>query len=701
MRRRVALFVLITVATATVVIGSPWRTVVKAPRAALPDVEITLGYPGPYIPTWNAPIELRAMAPRSFNGYIGWHYAVGTNETGDGPVVSRAKLAPGERWRFESWSRIEPPGGWRSPAVPFNREVVIEWRDAAFEIVAEKSAGIPPWSNRRPLLIGTASGFRVLGLDPIVLKLGELGASAQWYQGFSAVALPVDEWQGLPPRVREAIVGSGVLVAFIGFPSAPESLPVDQRILLPVEFTPGVVQYVVPWPFSGRGTAVKAPVGWRARSGSATVGANPPPVVYDDDAAWLANAALLEQPLPGAPTRLESVRLTTERRWSARAIFWTFRSLFAGAVLLLFSIAAWLSARRVPRWTMAVLVLGAVLAALLARDWVRLQPGTDIIDSFADRGDGISVHRRRVVNGGAVPLAAPPVDPTLRATAVFAKVDPWRRRTSEIRSSTTPIGFGARPLGAGWETAERSWLRRELRPSARVNVVSAESGRLVIEYDAPADVEYAAATWFAGGQKFYGEVRLDDPRKGRVTIANRMFRPSMGSGDLWYVDENGTPVSEWVHMAEGTRVRLFRHEPLALTQFEWREPAGSRFRAGQIASIHAWMTPTVDGQLTCLVSVPPDGVAPGTKVRSTLHGNLGITRMTVATEASTEVLANAWGTRPLRSAIFSSGIGSFEIPDKFAAELSRGGLMVLTAEPAKALEPGQAAEIIVSFEEKK
>src|SRR6266545_1231289 len=123
----------------------PWHAVVTPPRATLPAVTIDLGYSGPYVPSQNSPITLRATAgDRSFNGYIGFHFRVKEHRTYDTPVIARAVLRPHQAWTFSTFVTLRRLVGLQQDTVP--REIAIEWRDASMNVTAVRSAGVPPWT---------------------------------------------------------------------------------------------------------------------------------------------------------------------------------------------------------------------------------------------------------------------------------------------------------------------------------------------------------------------------------------------------------------------------------------------------------------------------------------------------------------------------------------------------------------------------
>lgn len=135
----------------------PWHATVPAPRPGLPAVTLDLGYPGPYIPAVNTPVALFATASDvPFDGFIGFHFAVGGRRTIDTPVIARATLRPRQPWTFQTIVTMRrwgaPPDNGARP-----RELVVEWRNRAMEIIDSQSAGTPPWTTfgdeLRPLRI--------------------------------------------------------------------------------------------------------------------------------------------------------------------------------------------------------------------------------------------------------------------------------------------------------------------------------------------------------------------------------------------------------------------------------------------------------------------------------------------------------------------------------------------------------------------
>lgn len=664
-----------------------WTAVAKAPRAALPDVQVTLGYPGTYVPTWNSPIELRATASRPFNGYIGYHLAVGEQATRELPVVSPVTLGAGQTWSFSTWARVKPAESWRGGGWAFNREVVVEWRNAGMAVIAQTSIGLPPWVVTRPLYVGTATPNRILGSEPYVVRPEALSNVAQWYQGFESLVVPLSQWLDLRPDFREAMVSCARPIVFIGFARPGQSLSSVDRAMLPVEFRDGPTTYAVPWPYSEPRTR-NAQVSWVSRSDTSSIvdGASSP-LVIGRVAAWAASEDLVADPLP--ETRLLprfTKHSSPEAKWSLRILTTEYRPLGAAVAVLLISVAGWIALRRRPRAAVAVILVICAAVPIVLRRQLRPGPSSETRERVLEVADGLQLRTVKAVEVGAAPLGARAVDPNLARTAVFSEET---TKETEIRMAGTPIGFGAMfNPSLGWDSAQRSWLRREVGRFPSIRVADVRPDRIVFDYESPERVDYAVAFWAADGMWAFGEMELPHPIKGKVTLPNQMLLPRSRSTEVSRRDD-----------FRQLGIHLIQVRADGVKEFASLRPLRGGERARLPFAMDAGLQRGVDGTYECTLRVPAGAIATGWTATARLYGEVDVRELLVVTEKGSWQSANQLPPRNPGSGISSTGV--FDISAEAVGTVANGGIVRLKLRPASEPTPGLGLRAMVSFGGKK
>lgn len=447
MRALIAAVIVLAAWSAEAQTRRPWNVDVAPPRAALPSVTVDLGYPGPYVPWESAPITLHATAgDMPFDGYIGFHFRANERVTYDTPVISRAVLRPHEQWTFTTFARIRIFGvSTRSDGGPASRELIIEWRDRATRVIAVQNAGVPPWTfwseERMPLRVERGDA---------------LSDRAQWYAGFSEVIVPLDVWLDLPRRVREAIFGSGIHVAFSGTARADQKLDALDRALL-----------------SARSTTATPP--------------HPRPT-RRDSIPW---------PHPSQIVRLYPALLTS-----------------LAAVIV--TVAGWILVRRRQRARFLVALLAFAAIALAVRKEIRPAAGTYRVEVQVPVVPGIvdTLEIRRTY--GPSPLAEPPGDLERMRTSVTGALDRWPQL--EVRTSDTPMGMGLISSRQDWDAITRWARRRELGGGPRIHIRQRDANKIVLDYDSSFPVNYVYAEWRCGATNCAGDRPVRRGTSGTVTI---------------------------------------------------------------------------------------------------------------------------------------------------------------------------------------
>ncbi|MDQ6800443.1 MAG: hypothetical protein M3041_06350 [Acidobacteriota bacterium] len=486
----------------------PWHAVIPPPRAGLPSVTIDLGYPGPYVPALNAPLVIRAAANDiPFDGYIGYHFAVGDRLTLDTPVIARARLRPHESWSFKTTATLRKCCI-ENIRVP--REIAVEWRNNAMKLIASQSAGTPPWTSwdqdRLPLLVtDSASEIKaqdVLGSKPYVERQEALPDRAQWYAGFSAVVCPLAAWLDLPQGVREAIFGSGRPVVFFGFPRPGQKFTRLDLTLLPVSFDARPGSYDAPWPYRDSGQMpAAAPLSWIAREGSDKIGSNPNPyIVRTNAAAWGADAVAVTRPLPAvarvAPrsrryVNFDELELETgdwpepTRKYLLSIVAkHQFLSVYSSATVtvaaIVLAIVAWMLLRKTPRALVVVAI--ALTAIVVFAQRSRIRPSAAVRDYVirAPIAVGIVDHVHVWRTYGATPFRE-----TERTARTSITGDYGKREDAEVRTSETPASMGQLNHYRDWDAVSRWTYERELDPAERPRVTRAVATPSIADHHSP------------------------------------------------------------------------------------------------------------------------------------------------------------------------------------------------------------------------
>jgi hypothetical protein len=457
----------------------PWHTSVAVPRPGLPAVAVDLGYPGPYVPAINSPVALSAVAADvPFDGFIGFHFAVGGRKTIDTPVVARAILRPRQSWSFATIATMRKWG-----ASPDNgakpRNLVIEWRDRDMNLITIQEAGVPPWTkftdDLLPLRIADDGGATAFGGAAYAQAPDGLSDRAQWYAGFASVVCRLDTWSGLPRRVREAIFASGVYIVLTGPPEPEQRLDDLDKAILPIVFNARPGSYAAPWPYRGsRPMPVPAPLSWVAKPGAGFAGAAQNPyIVRTDASAWTADDAALLRPLPST-THIASRQRPANASWlnpielfegqSKTGFVSAHRAKILTGGMLVLSIASWFMARR--------RLLTAVVAAVIAVAFIivgvreRLRPSAGASEDVARTtvAPGIvETFRARMIYG-----PSPIVEPADRSDRARTSLtgDFGFPELAEVRASDTPPSMGMMVRGSDWDSFARWTYRREIDPAA-------------------------------------------------------------------------------------------------------------------------------------------------------------------------------------------------------------------------------------------
>jgi hypothetical protein len=457
----------------------PWHTPAAAPRPGLPAVAVDLGYPGPYVPAINSPISLSAIAANvPFDGFIGFHFAVGGRKTIDTPVVARAILRPRQSWSFATMATMRKWG-----ASPDNgakpRNLVIEWRDRELNLIAIQEAGVPPWTkftdDLLPLHITDDGGATAFGGTAYAQAPDGLSDRAQWYAGFASVVTTLDTWTGLPRRVREAIFGSGIYIVLVGVPQRGQQLDDLDKAVLPIVFSVRAGSYSAPWPYRGsRPMPVATPLTWVAKEGAGFAGAAQNPyIVRTDASAWAADDAALTRPLPSTMRIASRLQPVSASRMDAMEFFeagnktgfaTTHRAKILAGGMLALSLASWFMARgrRGTAVLVAVIVVASVIVAV--RDRVRPSAGASEDVARTTIAPGIvDTFRARLIYGPS-PIVEP-VDRSDRGRTSLTG-DFGFPELAEVRGPDTPPSMGMMVRGGDWDSFARWTYRREIDPTA-------------------------------------------------------------------------------------------------------------------------------------------------------------------------------------------------------------------------------------------
>ena len=688
LRSLIALLILVlpaTASSATSGTGEVWHAVAAPPRAALPTVSISFGYPGPYISPVSAPMTLCATAgDLPFNGYIGFHLAVKNKRTFNTPVMARAVLRPHQSWAFTTQADLHYWGDQQ-------REVVIEWLDRSMEKLASCNSGVPPWSARALPLRVLSPGQSPPSLSPAELaaKADTLPDVARWYSGFRSLLVPVSVWLDLSPGVRKAIFASGVYVVFSGLPGPAQHQDAIDRALLPVTFDPRPGSYETPWPYR---VATSGPVAvsmsWHPKPGSSWTGLpEMPSIVSNQVATWVADETALGAALPAmtlsAIERQQRIGAVATRMPGPAALLRVFIPLIATILVALLSIAFWLVMRKKPRFALPLLAIGMSTLILLGRDRIRpsgsrslprsaqnaASPGEGIhsYDIFKPRSPGVIQHDWMETTYGEAPLPEKPASPEVWKTTI-TKGDP-KLGAMEVESATTAPGWGTlvSPSNA-WNTAQRYGQRRELGESAVVRIQTRTDKKLTIEYESPMPVDFVAAEWIVGDKHVFGEASATGDRRGHVTIES--------GTTLWAAAE-----SWWSSYSSGdrqglagasVRVSLSRETRQNKQVLQWVEPFAQSSARRTPFMMHASLKDQEDGTKSCLFALPVARVPPGARAVIGVAGNFHASEVTVAWDGGSVIPA----TTPTDGNPF---FDAFAIPPEIVRQaVERGGVVKVT-----------------------
>lgn len=440
-----------------------WHAALAAPRAGLPAVAIDLGYAGPYVPAFSAPITLHANGPAApFDGYIGFSFAVGDKRTLDTPVIARAKLRPNETWTFSTFATVRRWGGPSPDTAARSRAIVVEWRDAAMQPIARASAGVPAWSaNRVPLRIvgdnASTSNATAFGDEAHAERAAALSDRGAWYAGFSSVVVPLATWLDLRSGVRDAIFGCGIPVVFVGFARADQQLDDVTRALLPVAFTVHAASYERSWPYAS-GT-VASPVAWIAKQAH-TASAQNPYIARTATASWVADEHALDRPLPSM-LRIEN---RAETAFFADATHGHGDAIVA-ILAVLIAIASWLLFRRNRTLAAAALLIAFTAIVAVAAERVRPKQAQLQDALHASIAPGIDIDARDHSAYGPSPLPAIAVD------RVSLTGDYGLRDDAEVRTADTAPSMGLLQRSRDWDAESRWSLRRVLAKDGQTDAI--------------------------------------------------------------------------------------------------------------------------------------------------------------------------------------------------------------------------------------
>lgn len=604
------IFVFLVVLPTCSAFAERWTAEALPPRPTLPIVSVELGEPGKYVPIERGQGDTSEFRPFTrivltavngdypFDGYIGYEIVVGEIETRDIPVLARAVLAPGERWSFSTYFHlISVPA-----AQMAKRELAISWTNRKTRQIAQVSVGIPPWSKRRVLLVSETApadhAGTAFGLPAYVSTPAALSDVSQWYTGFSRLVVPTSLWLDLPVRVREAILGSGLHVTFVGTPRASQPLTAIDRALLPVEFEPVAGSYEIPWPY-GNGR-VSTAVNWKPKAGTfSSSGEGAPILVESRIARYAADASILNRPeafvaRSSMPQRKE---LRKGSSGVSRRIVADRKPFVAALIALAIGVAAWLFLlrRRIVIAVSATLLLAALLLA--QRDSLFLRSGIHTAERLTALSAEIASERRVFVQFGESPLGEIAVTSKSVRTAVWDHGDV--HQDAEIRTLRTPPGFGKVTLNrSAWDLTSRWMQTNRVAAVSGISVTRRSPEEIAFRVASSIPSQYVAAQWISDGRLFYGEARGERSTDGELVVRAGDSIPEFD--DREYDEVPGFD-------AFSVRLWLFEESRLSSRAVHWALPAESRdlphFR------ILGLLRETEDsGDSKVLFAIPPEAI---------------------------------------------------------------------------------------------
>jgi hypothetical protein len=484
-----------------------------------------------------------------------------------------------------------------------NRELVIEWRDRSMHLLSQRTVGTPPWTQPLPLRVTeageTPAGTPILGRNPYIRPAGTLSERAQWYLGFSEVAMPVSVWLDLPLPVRQALFGSSVPLLFFGTPRGTQTMGALDRAAIPVTFrrTPG--SYTVPWPYASGPNAVAIPVSWQANPETRVVGPGQSPyLVANSISIYGADEEALGRPLPARkpyPVRRAGAaeRAPEVARPTSADLLGEYRPAVTFAVLLSFAIGIWIAVRRTPRLAVLGLTVVAAAGILAMRGRIRPIGGTYVMERVEPAAPGVVRRFRTTIVAGASPIAAAQPQPD-RLTAI-SQYSRGQEKLEVVTSQTAP-GHGALYYASAWSAAVRRTYRRELAPSQAIRIRSRDTNRIVLDYQSPIDVDSLFVAWRINGRVYRGQAKLDGAKKGSAAVES--------TTKLWVEIGEWSPFAlpEEAPSSSDVLVSLVDHDRDGVHVVTWLHPLADR-ELGTYR-IDAELVPQADGTMACLFALP-------------------------------------------------------------------------------------------------
>lgn len=551
-----------------------WRAVATPADRRLPDVDITLGYPGNYIPAENSPIELQLDGTPAFDGYIGFRFGVGRAMSRDIPVLMRAKTGREQPWSFSTYVQLNTRGDDVSLTA---RELVIDWYDRSGLLLARRSAGAPPWSVKQsPLRItGPAEDpARIVTGRRILVTLDLLGNEAQWYRGFASVAMPVELWLDLPSRVRAAIFHSTRSLIFIGLPRPDQKLDALDKAVIPVMFEPGEGEVEIPVLYRRNGEARRrAAMSWRARSDADRVGTdrNPYAVVATGvsskaGAAWafeeygFTESVPITSAIPAAVHKPEPEMSLANKLAVLAALPWEFRPAVLVLAICVTSILLWISFRR----RAPVVVLGiawiAAVTVLAMRQRVRSIDGSRSVERWTEVSPGVTAHGVHEDVFGRSPL---PISRSATLSDQWFSSPTYILEDAEFREQSTLPGHGSMLSALSpWDSAGRVRLRYELGPRARIRLLALSDEELRVEYEVDGLTSAKVlAQWTSNGVWREGETTIG---KNRGVAKIETSRPITAIFDHWRLT-----TFRYLRGGENVQLAFVDDDPAHVRIVEW------------------------------------------------------------------------------------------------------------------------------------
>jgi len=491
-----------------------WRATAAPLRRPLPAVEVELGYPGPYASTYSSPIELRARSTVPFDGYIGFRFGVGRAMAKDIPVFARTVLGANSAWSFRTDADLRRG----ETAALMQRELIIEWRNRALEVIARQNVGRPPWSEQRPLrIVGSRETFpaslRYIGREAVAIRDRDIAPRAQWYAGFREIVTPIEVWLDLPAATREAIFHAGNRLVLFGAPRADQSFTALDEAIIPVRFEAGNQA-------------------WHPATDAEFAGTRDNPAMAAGHATYIASEETLRGPMPGMRPRVE-LRFRRTSQWeedplSFDALRRIPRTALPAAAALLSTIALWIVMLRRNDLRLAIPAFAIAAALIVAHVRMRPAAGKYLAENRMPITAGIVRHQWDEHVYGPAPIAEEAVTPA--AFASFISNRQGIDEEAEIRGPQTPIGHGTMVFTQlPWDSTRRDRTRVELEEKATaVRLSDMREDSLTCEYDLPSPAQTVMAVWFRRGVQHVGRAALPHPRNGRITIRELKRLPGIG-----------------------------------------------------------------------------------------------------------------------------------------------------------------------------